>query len=251
MNCKRRGVYPDARARRRRVLRSFSTELRAAAATIANKDVREQYLATFNGLLWDLFHPERPSSSYGRFAKREAVQRPVSDRVREINAKGIDQAVIIPALFKGLLRFPEMIAPLAEILVCIEVQSRPLRQARLLMLDAALANQSLETSELRSILERDALGPVLKAFERVSLAFSFLDARADPDVAKRDLTAVMDVLAAKPQLDRELAEAQVAFKEQASEGAFQVLERLLHDKRELDEAFRDAIMAGFEAEQIA
>jgi DNA primase len=214
--------------------------LRAHAREIKNEAVRNEYLATFNRMVWDHFHPERPSASFTRFTKHTST-RPISERLHAIAQRGIDQVTFIPALIKGLINYPELIRPLAELMVRLPVEAIKLRQTREAMLNAALPNENLDSATLISMLKDEGLAAVLKQMESVTLAFSFLSHNAAPDQAKRDLTAVADALVGGLEIDEDIEHARKRWSDHADERVYAEFEELLKAKRDADEAFKQAM----------
>lgn len=220
----------------------LGARLRAHAKIIQNEDVRSQYLAMFNTRVWDYFHPERTADTFRTFGKWTAPKQPISPRLIAISKYGIDQVTIVPALIKGLLRYPDLIAPLAETLVRLPINSIKLRQVRERMLDAALEYRTLETEQLLTILREDALGPVVDKLGEVTLAFSFLTHKADSEQARHDLSQVAEKLDIGPALDVELQEAKDKYAKDWNDDDFNDYVRLLRAKQRIDQIFMDALM---------
>jgi len=144
------------------------------------------------------------------------------------------------------MRYPDLIAPLAEGLVRIPMKAMRLRQTREAMLDAALRRPLLEPAELLSILKDEGLGGVLQKMDEVTLAFSFLVHKADPAVARRDLALVVEALGAKPELEVDIEQAQ-ARSASWSDSDFSDFAGLVQLKNEVDQAFSDALQTDEEA----
>lgn len=225
----------------------LGSRLRNLARQISDEGVRNEYLATFNRMVWDYFHPERPSRSFSPLGKDKKPLRPVEPRLLAIAQFGIDQATMIPALMKGLIHYPALIAPLAESLVQLPVNSIKLRQTREVLLDSALDRPSLETAELLAILRDEGLANVLKHMEGVTLAFSFLSHKADADQAKRDLALVADALVVGPDLAVDLKAAHDRWTARWEERDYEEYVRLLLAQQQVEQAFRDALMADEDA----
>lgn len=231
-------VTPEQRA-------GLRARLRELANTIADKEVRLEYVAAFNTRLWDFSHPERPSQSFRTFdnGKRgKAPYQPVSERVLAISKAGIDQVTIVPALFRGLILYPDMIRPLSETLVRIPVNAIRLRQVRERLLDAALHEDALDSARVLTILRQDALEPVVKKLGEVTLAFSFLAHKAEPEQARRDLALVAEKLDVGPAIETEIAEARTRYSDGWNERDYEEYVRLLKAKQRMDEVFMDALL---------
>ncbi len=219
----------------------LGSRLRALAQEIHDSDVRKEYLATFNRLVWDLFHPERPSGSFVKFKAPHALQRATADRVMAIAQHGIAQATFIPALVAGFLRHPWMIAPLAEIFSDIEMNSKKLRLIREAMFRETLSTPDLDSESLRERLKADALGPVVTRLDQITLAFSFLSSGTPRTTAARDLAAVAEALVMKPRLDSQISFQKEEFNQSSDDASYQRLEELLKQKHAIDHAFLEAM----------
>ncbi|KQT32655.1 DNA primase [Sphingomonas sp. Leaf412] len=231
-------VTPEQRA-------GLRARLRELANTIKDNEVRLEYVAAFNTRLWDFSHPERPSQSFRTFnkgGKGYVPYQPPSERVLAISKAGIDQVTIIPALIRGLIRYPDLLRPLAETLVRIPIASIRLRQVREVLLDAALHHDALETAHVLTILRQDALEPVVAKLEEVTLAFSFLAHKAEPEQARRDLALVAEKLDVGPAIDVEIEEARERYSADWNQPDFDEYVRLLKAKQRMDEVFMDALL---------
>ena len=218
----------------------LGVRLRTMAGEIKDRDVRENYLAAFNQRIYDLFHPERPSSMFKRFDRKPDLRRPVSERLLEISKHGIAEVTYVPALIKGLLRYPDLIAPMAELLVRIPIKSKRLRQTREVMLITALQNVDLDPAIAERALREDGQAAVLSRLADIGIGFSFVRAGSDEMTARRDLQLVVEILATTPELDADLASARA----KAAEGSasdFDVLARLVREKHEHDQAFQNTL----------
>ena len=228
-------VTPEQRA-------ALRARLRALANTVQDQEVRTEYLAAFNARVWDLFHPERTADSFRTFGKKPVAHQPIAPRLLAISKSGIDQVTLIPALIRGLIRYPDMIRPLSETLVRIPINAIQLRQVRERLLDAALHHDTLETTQILTILRQDALEPVVKKLEEVTLAFSFLAHKAEPDQARRDLALVAEKLSDGPAIDSEIEEARERYLAAWNEGDYGEYIRLLKEKQRMDALFMDALL---------
>ncbi|WP_341209921.1 DNA primase [uncultured Sphingomonas sp.] len=228
-------VTPEQRANLRAKLRSLANEIK-------DQEVRTEYLAAFNARVWDLFHPEKPTDAFRTFGKRGAPRHVISERLVAIAKFGIDEVTIVPALIKGLINYPDLIRPLAETLDRIPINAMRLRQVRETLLDAALRHDALETSQVVTILRQDGQEPVLKKLEEVTLAFSFLAHKADPEQARRDLALVAEKLDVGPALETELEDAHRRYTADWDGSAFDEYVRLLQAKQRMEDIFMDALM---------
>ena len=201
---------PETRAGLRRRLTDH-------ARTIADPDVREQYLADFRRRFDELFASPaprrepyrggRPGTRQGSGWRGQPPPRPVSMEARSIRSGGMER-LVARAILAGLMRPPAAIAIHAEAITCIELDDTRLGRLRKAMLDAAFAGQALEPGDLATILAKAGLADVAEDLRRTNgLAFSFLRGNADPGRALRDLGAAIEALASRPELDAALAAA--------------------------------------------
>jgi len=224
-------ITPEERA-------GFVARLRALAKQIQDEDVRGQYLAVFNRMVWDYYHPERPSSTFSQFVSFKELFRGYRDKLLAIAKSGIAQATYVPAMMAGFLRHPSLIAPMAETFMGVGIDSIRYRQVRERMLDASLANSTLTSSDLREILRQDALEPVTKELDQIKLPFSFLLKRSDPIRAAQDLADVVDKLFVQPRLDSEVERLRKRWAESSTDADYDAFENAVKQRHELEEAFK-------------
>ncbi|GGE77559.1 DNA primase [Sphingomonas prati] len=207
---------PEARAGLRRRLADH-------AATIADRDVREQYQADFRERFDALFQ-----RSSGQFNQRNgapsargtwkpgrgfiAPPRPVTDRARAIGNDGVTQ-MVVAAILSGVLRHPAVLHAHAEALAALPIHDRRLGAIRDAMLEAAFDSRALESGGLALILMKGGHEAVSGELIRTNgLAFSFLRGNADPDRAVRDLGAVIEAVVERAELEAALDRATDRFK---------------------------------------
>ncbi len=185
---------PEARA-------GFGRRLRDHARTIRDEDVRTQYLAMFTQRLKELFTPKEKT---GRkfFSDDNFVGKRSQKVMKKINEVGIDQAVIIPALFSGFKRHPLLVARHAESFGRLWIASRVLRQMREEIFECVLTFHSTVTPSILDAAIRSAgLAGAWDALdEAIQMAFSFLTADADLTKAENDLAAVIEKLAGSHEI---------------------------------------------------
>ncbi|WP_076068637.1 DNA primase [Sphingomonas montana] len=211
---------PEARAGLRRRLADH-------AATIADRDVREQYQADFRERFDALFQraprqngftngftPGRPSQRGTWKPGRGFVppSRPLTDTARSIGSDGVTQRVV-SAILTGILRHPSVLHGHAEALAALPIHDHRLRAIRDAMVDAAFDPAALESGGLALILQDGGHEAVSGELIRTNgLAFSFLRGNADPDRAMRDLGAVIDAVVERAELEAALDRATDRFK---------------------------------------
>ena len=197
---------PEARA-------GFGKRLRDHARMIRDEDVRTQYLAVFSQRLREFFAPgEKTGRKY--YSEKDFVGQNSRKIMARIATVGIDQATIIPAVFSGLMRHRHIVARHAEAISRITIESRELRQFRELLFAADLGSGGFIPNDVLAQIVRDeGLGPVWKALNKSNgIAFSFLNADAEPAKAETDLAKVIEKLAESTEIRDQLAQLEEQLK---------------------------------------
>lgn len=197
---------PEARA-------GLKRRLNEAAAVIADPDTRTQYQSEFRQRFAVMMAPAptapraampRGGANWGRGFVPE---RPPGARARGISHAGVDTLYVRAAL-AGLMRYPDLILPLAESVAQLVTSDSALERLRRLMLGAAYDHPALDSDTLMAICVADDFGILRNALgDATGPSFSFTSTRADPDLARRDLTLMIETLAQRPGAARALAEA--------------------------------------------
>ncbi|MDB5682539.1 MAG: primase [Sphingomonas bacterium] len=222
---------PEAKAGLRRRLADH-------AATIQDRDVREQYVAEFRRRFDTLFAP--PPRAQQQFARRATPWQPnkrgqpwrppalpVSAAAQTVRSSGI-VPILARAVLAGLVRHPQAIRDHADAIACMEVGDPRLLRLRDTLLNAAFAGGLLEPEALRTILAEAGLADAADDLRRTNgLAFSFLRGNAETERAVRDLGAAIEALAARPELDAALAAATARLMAAPDEAGFAEQCRLL------------------------
>jgi DNA primase len=204
---------PEARAGLRKRLGDM-------AASIQDRDVREQYQAEFRRRFDDLFGTQRrqfdkPFQPRQPFPPRKGQrglpwkpeQLPASSTSHAINRSGIDPRMA-RAIMGGLINYPSLLASMHDAIGQLSLNDQQLEKLRAVALDAAFATSTLEKDSLQAILYNAGLGVVAEELRTTNaLAFSFLRSNADPERAEQDLSAVIEALAMRPILEAALSEA--------------------------------------------
>lgn len=204
------------------------------AATIQDRDVREQYQAEFRRRFDERFAPARRSFDRpfqprqqrrsGQPWKPEVL--PPSDAARAIARAGLNRGVIRAAI-AGLLRYPEVMAEKIETVAALPLDDPKLDALRAAAFDASFSEGVLEKDRLETILVEAGLGAVIEELKATNtLAFSFLRGNAEYNRAVHNLSAMIDALAAIPMLDTALREATDRFSIETSEAQWSEQQRL-------------------------
>ncbi|MGL5839687.1 MAG: DNA primase [Sphingorhabdus sp.] len=223
---------PEARA-------GFGKRLRDHARMIRDEDVRTQYLAVFSQRLREFFSPNI-SSGRKYFSEKRGFPPASAALTGGVAALGIDQAMVIPAIFAALTRHPHLIARHAEAIGRLAVKNSDMRRFRQLLFDLALGESDTDARAIGDCAEREGLGPVWHRLQKPNgIAFSFLRPNTDSAKAEADLAAVIEQIAVSAEigeqivrLDEELKSTDNWTKERFSERAclqvaeFSAMERI-------------------------
>jgi len=211
----------------------------AHAATIAHPDLsriyREDWLNRF-------FAQRRPAGSApqqrsftpqkrGTFKNGRFVPPPppVRDEARAIATTGID-APTARALILGFANYPEELPAHCEQLASLPITDKPTAKIRDDLVNAAFSGAVLDRDGVSTILAADGATGV-KA--QRAMGFSFTRRDSDPDRARSDLAAAVEIIAAAEEVEKALDHATERLKADATEEAFEEQQRLMLAQRDL------------------
>ncbi|MFZ5746081.1 MAG: DNA primase [Pseudomonadota bacterium] len=231
---------PEARAG----LKKRLTEL---AQTIAEPDVRHEYLAEFRRRFDEFARPRRPAwqpraagSSGGSGTRRrgerwQPPEPPPSPLIRAVQAGGLDP-MLARAVLVGLIRHPAEIARHMEVLGSLRMASGALGRLFEAVVEVALETQVLDSERVLTILARSGFDQIASDLLKTgTLPFSFTTAKtADEERARHDLGEAIAVMVARPQVDAALADATAAMSAAFTEEAFARQVALVKQRRELE-----------------
>jgi DNA primase len=147
---------------------------------------------------------------------------PVGSDARAIAAAGID-APTARALILGFAYFPEELPAHCEQLAALDIPDKSTAKMRDELVNAAFSGAALDRNALATILGGDgATGP--KAFS--AMGFSFTRRDSDPDRARSDLAAAVEIIAAAEEVDRALEDATERLERDFTDEAFEEQQRL-------------------------
>ncbi len=199
---------PEARAGLKRRLSELS-------AVIADGDVRQQYQEElrqrFEAAFFAPRGERRPAPARGNRSNGKKWFDPApalpGQRARSIGGGGVD-ALYGRAILAGLLRHPTMVTTCAEALSMLVIEDGALDRLRAVLLEAAYDPPAVESGGIDTIFEEVGLSVLVGQLRRADgVAFSFIRSEADAEIAKRDLIAVIEALASRPELDAALVKA--------------------------------------------
>ncbi|MEA3058251.1 MAG: primase [Sphingomonadales bacterium] len=218
------------------------------SATIANPDLarlyREDWLTRFYALRRprDFGAPgnDRPRSRGGSFKNGRFVPPPppVGDRARAIASTGIDPPTA-RALIVGFANFPEELPTHCEQLATLPIADKGTSKLRDELVNAAFSGAALDREAVATILGTDgAAGGTAPR----TMGFSFTRRDSDPDRARSDLAAAVEIIAAAEEVDRALEDATERLKRDLTEEALAEQQRLMQARHGLKQ--RLASLAG-------
>lgn len=182
------------------------------------------------------FH-RRPGFTKGRFTPPAP---PVGREARSIATSGID-APTARALILGFTNYPEELPAHCEQLAALPIADKSTAKARDDLVNAAFSGATLDRQALATILGGDgATGP--KALS--AMGFSFTRRDSDPDRARSDLAAAVEIIAAAEEVDRALEDATERLKRDFTDEALEEQQRLIAARHGLRQ--RLAQLAGTE-----
>ena len=225
----------------------LKARLIAHAANIGHADLariyREDWLNRFyeqrraHGAFVAGRQSERRQGSFknGRF--QPAEKRP-GEAMKRIGARGIVDELTGP-LMLGFINFPEELAA-----HCGELQNLPIADQRTAkmrddLVNAAFSGAALDRDGLATILGGD--GATAGKSPR-AMGFSFTRRDSDPDRARSDLAAAVEIIAAAEEVEKALEHATERFERDFSDEAWQEQQRLIAAQQGLRE--RLAHLAG-------
>jgi DNA primase len=177
----------------------------------------------------------RGSFKNGRFVPPE---QPPGDIMRGIGKAGVD-APTARALILGFANFPEELPAHCEQLAALPITDRGTSRLRDELVNAAFSGMALDRDALATILGKDgAAGGTAPRF----MGFSFTRQDSDPDRARSDLAAAVEIIAATEEVDKALVDATERLKRDMTDEALDEQRRLIEAQQGLRQ--RLASLAG-------
>ena len=173
------------------------------------------------------FTPQkRGSFKNGRFVP---PLPPVGANARAIASTGID-APTARALILGFANFPEELPGHCEQLASLPIADEPTAKMRDDLVNATFSGATLDHEGVATILGPDGAtgGKAQRA-----MGFSFTRRDSDPDRARSDLAAAVEIIAAAEEVGKALEHATERLKAETTDEAFEEQQRLKLAQREL------------------
>jgi len=214
------------------------------ASTIGDPALRQLYRDEWLGKFEALVRPEKPARQRGPWKPNQrgqrffAPERPPGDVMKQIGRRGID-ARHARALIEGFVLFPEELPAHCEQLASLLIADKPTAQMRDQLVNAAFSGAALDREGVATILGNDEAGGG-KAPR--TMGFSFTRRDSDPDRARSDLAAAVEIIAAADEVEKALEDATERLKRDLTDEALEEQQRLITAQRGLIE--RLATLAG-------
>jgi len=199
------------------------------SAAIGHADLSRIYREDWLSRFYEQRHPagaftpspqRRGSFKGGRFVPPIV---PVGSDARAIAAEGID-APTARALILGFANYPEELPAHCEQLAALDIHDKSTARMRDELVNAAFSGAALDRDGLATILGGNgATGP--KGFS--AMGFSFTRRDSDPDRARSDLAAAVEIIAAAEEVDKALESATERLKRDMTDEALKEQQRLI------------------------
>jgi DNA primase len=213
---------PEARAGLRQRLLAHASAIGDPALA---RLYRDEWLRRFDETVpRRSFQPRRPFAKNGRFAP---PPQPVGAHARAIATEGID-APTARALLLGFANFPEELPAHCEQLATLPIADKGTAHLRDELVNAAFGGATLDRQSLATILGTDGAtgGPNGGRTQR-AMGFSFTRRDSDPDRARSDLAAAVEIIAASEEVDKALENATERLKRDFTDEALEEQQRLI------------------------
>jgi DNA primase len=234
---------PEARAGLRQRLIDHSASIGDGAL---RQLYRDQWLNRFSDEIAPRrsFAPQQQRPRGGSFKNGRFVPpaAPVGAEARSIASTGID-APTARALLLGFTNFPEELPAHCEALASLPIADRGTAKMRDELVNAAFSGATLDREGLATILSGDgATGGRIGVARPGAMGFSFTRRDSDPDRARSDLAAAVEIIAAAEEVEKALEDATERLKRDFTDDALEDQQRLIAAQRGLME--RLAQLAG-------
>jgi DNA primase len=196
------------------------------AAAIGHPDLGRMYREDWLTRFYALRRPERPQFERTRFqkgARWTPPEPPVGARARAIALNGID-APTARALILGFAYFPEELPAHCEQLAHLPIADKGTAKLRDDLVNAAFSGATLDRESVMTILgEQGASGGQSPR----AMGFSFTRRDSDPDRARSDLAAAVEIIAASEEVEQALVDATERLERDCTDEAWQEQQRLI------------------------
>ena len=212
------------------------------ASTIGDPELRRLYRDQWLNRFDALVRPQQQRSTQARGSFKAGrwtpPEPPVGDRARAIAANGID-APTARALILGFAYFPEELPAHCEQLAHLPIADQRTAKMRDELVNSAFSGAALDQDMLATIL--GSSGAAGGSAPR-SMGFSFTRRDSDPERARSDLAAAVEIIAASEEVEKALEDATERLKRDFTDEAYEEQQRLFEAQQGLRQ--RLASLAG-------
>jgi DNA primase len=205
------------------------------ASAIGHADLGRLYREDWLNRFYELRKPagaaRQPPQRRGTFKNGRFTPPapPVGGQARAIASSGIDVPTA-RALILGFANFPEELPAHCEQLASLPITDKGTARLRDEMVNAAFSGAALDQAGLATILSGDGAtggkGPR-------TMGFSFTRRDSDPDRARSDLAAAVEIIAAAEEVEKALEDATERLKRDLTDEALQEQQRLMQARHGL------------------
>ena len=203
--------------------------LTAHASTIGHADLARLYREDWLNRFYELRRPQGAPSHHQQQRRRTFKKGrfvppapPVDAKARAIASAGIDTSTA-RALILGFTNFPEELPAHCEQLASLPIPDKNTARIRDDLVNAAFSGAALDRDGLATILGADGAtgGKAPRA-----MGFSFTRRDSDPDRARSDLAAAVEIIAAAEEVEKALENATERLERDFTDEAFEEQQRL-------------------------
>lgn len=210
----------------------------AHAAAIAHSDLSRIYREDWLNRFYEQRRPagsgpqrtftphKRGTFKNGRFVPPAP---PVDAKARAIANSGID-APTARALILGFANYPEELPAHCEQLASLPITDKPIAKMRDELVNAAFSGAVLDRDGVNTILDADGATGVRAPR---AMGFSFTRRDSDPDRARSDLAAAVEIIAAAEEVEKALDHATERLKRDFTDEALEEQQRLIMAQKDL------------------
>jgi len=212
----------------------------AHASVIGHADLARIYREDWLSRFYEQRRPAgasapRPFTPRGSFKNGRWIppRPPVGSNARAIGSSGIDVPTA-RALILGFANYPEELPVHCEQLAALPIADKSTAKIRDELVEAVFNGATLDREGIATILGPDGAtgGPTGGRSPR-TLGFSFTRRDSDPDRARSDLAAAVEIIAAAEEVEKALQHATERLKRDFTDEALEEQQRLIEAQRGL------------------
>ena len=216
----------------------LKSRLIAHASVIQHPDLARMYREDWLNRFYEQRRPQggfipAPQRSFQKKTFKngrwQAPDPPVRQEARSIASTGID-APTARALILGFANYPEELPAHCEQLASLPINDSPTAKLRDDLVNAAFSGATLDRDGIVTILGGD--GATGSKAPR-AMGFSFTRRDSDPDRARSDLAAAVEIIAAADEVEKALEHATERLEQDFTAEAFEEQQRLKEAQRGL------------------